>query len=115
MSSIVTSRSVHENKGVIAFHLEGKLILDTLDEFKTLFAKEFDAGNYKLMLNFSQVNFMVSTHLGVIMGAYKKALENGGDIKFTELSQEVYKIFKALQLTSTLSIFDTDEDAMNNF
>ena len=61
----------------------------------------------------SQVNFIVSTHLG-IMSNYKKA-QSGGDIKFSSLTEEVYGIFDLLQLTTILNIYNSDAEALAEF
>ena len=89
--------------------------MNALEDFKNIFADEFDTGNFKIVLNMSQVNFIVSTHLGVIMSNYKKAQSAGGDIKFSSLTEEVYGIFDLLQLTTILNIYNSDAEALAEF
>jgi anti-anti-sigma regulatory factor len=63
----------------------------------------------------AEVNFIVSTHLGVIMSNYKNAQAQEGDVKFSALTEEVFGIFDLLQLTSILNIFKTDDEALADF
>ncbi|MBW7876892.1 MAG: STAS domain-containing protein [Candidatus Cloacimonetes bacterium] len=112
---LVIRREQNADKGAVVLQLEGRLDMGALESFKTLFTEEFSSGNHKLVLNFSGVNFIVSTHLGVIMSSYKTAQSKGGDIKFTNLTEEVYGIFDLLQLTSILSIHKTEEEALAEF
>jgi anti-sigma B factor antagonist len=112
---LVIRRELNADKGAVVLQLEGRLDMGALESFKTLFTEEFSAGNYKLVLNFAGVNFIVSTHLGVIMSSYKTAQSKGGDIKFTNLTEEVYGIFDLLQLTSILSIHKTEAEALADF
>lgn len=110
---LVTRRE--ELTGAIALHIKGRLDMNALEDFKNIFVTEFEAGNYNIILNMAQVNFIVSTHLGVIMTNYKKAQSNGGDIKFSSLTEEVYGIFDLLQLTSILNIYNSDSEAAKDF
>jgi anti-anti-sigma factor len=112
---LVVKREEISDKGVVVVQVKGRLDMSALEDFKKIFTAEFSAGNYKVVLNFSGVNFIVSTHLGVIMSSYKDAQAKGGDIKFTALTEEVYGIFDLLQLTSILSIYKTDEEAVKEF
>jgi len=112
---LITKRDEIEDKGAVALHVKGRLDMSALEDFKNIFTSEFEAGNYKLVLNMAEVNFIVSTHLGVIMSNYKEAQSNGGDIKFSALTEEVYGIFDLLQLTSILNIYKSDEEAAADF
>lgn len=110
---LITRRE--ELDGAVALHVKGRLDMNALEDFKGIFLNEFEVGNYKIILNMAQVNFIVSTHLGVIMTNYKKAQSNGGDIKFSSLTEEVYGIFDLLQLTSILNIYNSDAEAASDF
>ena len=112
---LITKREKQENNETILLHIKGRLDMNALEDFKNVFANEFDAGNFKIVLNMSQVNFIVSTHLGVIMSNYKKAQSAGGDIKFSSLTEEVYGIFDLLQLTTILNIYNSDAEALAEF
>ena len=43
----------------VLLHIKGRLDMNALEDFKNVFADEFDAGNFKIVLNMSQVNFIV--------------------------------------------------------
>ncbi len=112
---LIIRREEAADKGAVVLELKGRLDMTVLENFKNLFSDEFSAGNHKLVLNFAGISFIVSTHLGVIMSSYKTAQSKGGDIKFTNLTEEVYGIFDLLQLTSILSIHKSEEDALAEF
>ena len=112
---LITRRQEHSDKGAVVLHVKGRLDMSALEDFKNIFTSEFESGNYKLVLNMTEVNFIVSTHLGVIMSNYKEAQSNSGDLKFSALTEEVYGIFDLLQLTSILNIYKTDEEAIAEF
>ena len=112
---LITRREKQENSNTVLLHIKGRLDMNALEDFKNIFADEFDTGNFKIVLNMSQVNFIVSTHLGVIMSNYKKAQSAGGDIKFSSLTEEVYGIFDLLQLTTILNIYNNDTEALAEF
>ncbi|MCJ8345531.1 STAS domain-containing protein [bacterium] len=112
---LIVKREKNDDNGVVTIHLKGRLDMTSLDPFKEVFTQEFSENNHKIVLNMSEVFFIVSTHLGVIMSSYKDAQANGGDLKFSCLTEEVYGIFDLLQLTSILNIYQSDEEAAKEF
>jgi anti-sigma B factor antagonist len=112
---LIVRRTEESSKGVVVLHIQGRLDMSTLEEFKAVFTQEFEAGNHKIVLNLAQVNFIVSTHLGVIMSSFKTAQAKKGDLKFSSLKEEVYSIFDLLQLTTILDIHPDDKQALDAF
>lgn len=47
-----------------------------------------------LILDFSQITFMDSSGIGLIMGRYKKIHSNGGKIKIKNPSPNTYRVLK---------------------
>lgn len=61
----------------------------------------------KLILDFSNVQFLSSAVLGLLMRISKKVYENNGQLKLCSINPKIYKIFKITRLTK---IFDIYED-----
>ncbi len=112
---LLIRRTEESSKGAVVLHIQGRLDMSTLEDFKAVFTAEFEAGNHKLVLNLAEVNFIVSTHLGVIMSSFKTAQARQGDLKFSSLTDEVYSIFDLLQLTTILDIHPNDQKAIEAF
>lgn len=55
-------------------------------------------------LNFSNVNYMDSTGLSVIVAFYKSVVANGGEIVLTCLSERLKRLFDITGLTDIMNI-----------
>ena len=58
----------------------------------------------KLILNFSNVNFMTSALLGLLVRVHKKVCESGGRVQLTNLDSNLHRIFEITQLTKVFDI-----------
>ena len=60
--------------------------------------------NKKLLLNFSNVSFMTSAFLGLLVRIHKKVRELNGRLQLSNLDPDLYKIFEITQLTKIFDI-----------
>jgi anti-sigma B factor antagonist len=58
----------------------------------------------KLILNFSNVRFMTSALLGLLVRIHKSVCELGGRLQLSNLDSNLYKIFEITQLTKVFDI-----------
>ena len=58
----------------------------------------------KLILNFSNVRFMTSALLGLLVRIHKKVCDLGGKLELLNLDSNLYKIFEITQLTKVFNI-----------
>ena len=58
----------------------------------------------KLILNFSNVNFMTSALLGLLVRIHKKVCELGGRLQLSNLDSNLYRIFEITKLTKVFDI-----------
>lgn len=58
----------------------------------------------KLILNFSNVRFMTSAFLGLLVRIHKNVCELGGRMELLNLDSNLYKIFEITQLTKVFNI-----------
>lgn len=68
---------------------------------------ESASGGIKLILDFSNVQFLSSAVLGLLIRISKKVYEHDGQLKLCSINPKIYKIFKITRLTK---IFDIYED-----
>ncbi len=66
-----------------------------------------EAERINLILDFSNVQFLSSAVLGLLMRISKKVYERGGQLKLCNISPRIYEIFKITRLNQ---IFDIHED-----
>jgi anti-sigma B factor antagonist len=70
------------------------------------------AGNSRLVVDLSDVAFLDSTGLGVLVKALKHAREAGGWLHLVVASDRIRKIFEITGLDASIPIFDTAQDAI---
>lgn len=70
------------------------------DDTKTLIEK----GIYNFVLDFNKCRFIDSTGLGVIVGIYKKCIENNGSVQLRNLHEDVLRVFKLTRLDRVFDI-----------
>jgi anti-sigma B factor antagonist len=58
----------------------------------------------KLILNFSNVKFMTSALLGLLVRIHKRVCESGGSMQLSNLNSNLQRIFEITQLTKIFHI-----------
>ena len=78
--------------------------------------KEFlDEKIAQFILDLSGVNYVSSAGWGVFVGEIKNVRDNGGDIKLVNMTPEVYDVFEMLEFNRILKMYDSVEEAINEF
>ena len=57
-----------------------------------------------LVLNFSEISFMDSSGIGLVMGRYRNLLKTGAELHITGVSRNIYKVMKLAGLERLASI-----------
>ncbi len=110
-----------ENK-LVHYELHGNCLViyvtDDLDHHTVLQLREYsdrliDAGNMKhVIFDFTDVGFMDSSGIGLIMGRYKKVMFLGGRAAVTNVGEVVNRIFTLSGLYKIIEQYDTVEEAL---
>jgi anti-sigma B factor antagonist len=110
MASIKPRISVEyaENATIIIF--TDKKILEEKDvqaiQESIMSVIESASDGIKLILDFSNVQFLSSAVLGLLIRISKKVYENDGQLKLCSINPKIYKIFKITRLTKIFDIYD---------
>ncbi len=105
-----------EDKGdVTVLYLSGFLDAHTVPQFESALQQVLDEKRYKIVVNFQKLEYISSAGLGVFMGFIEEVRSNGGDIKLSNMSQRVYKVFDLLGFPALFEIFETEEEAIHKF
>ena len=109
MASIKPRISVEysENATVIAFTdekiLEEKDVQALQESIMSVI--ESASGGIKLILDFSNVQFLSSAVLGLLIRISKTVYERDGQLKLCSINPKIYKIFKITRLTKIFDIY----------
>lgn len=104
-----------EKDGVYIFYLYGNLETSKQEDLKNNLYDKIPNSKTPVILNFSSVRFIDSACLGVLIGLARRVRKDGGDIRISDLQNEVDSIFQITRLDKVFKIFDNEEDAFSSY
>ncbi len=105
---------ITENRmaGVLILGLSGKLDATTAKTFEDKILAEIEAGDRRLMLDLSQLDYVSSAGLRVFLVAAKRLRSRDGKIALCSLRDHVQQVFDLSGFSSILSIYASREDGI---
>ena len=85
---------------------ESKLLDDeSIKEMQTTLLELIDSDRHnKMLLNFSEVEFLSSSFLGTLVKMQKRVREKGGELTLININSKIMKVFKITQLDKIFNI-----------
>lgn len=104
-----------DKKDVSILNLTGFLDLHTVPKFEEAIQNLVNERRFQIIVNLNNLEYISSAGLGVFMGFIEDIRENQGDIKLSNLSERVFKVFDLLGFPALFEIFDKEEQALKQF
>ena len=108
-----------EQKGeVTVVNFLDKRILDepTIQAIaEQLFALVDEAGKRKLLLNFSNVEYMSSAALGKLINLHKKVTTLSGRLTMCKVIPQILEVFEITKLNKIFKLFPDEEGALESY
>lgn len=93
--------------------VSGTLLSGNAESFRQVFDGWLaQSGCRQVVVDLSGVEQMDSTGLGSLIGAMKKVVEQGGDLRLAALQKRVRLVFEITRTHRVFEIFDTVEEAL---
>jgi anti-anti-sigma factor len=89
---------------VVVVEFVGEIDIYTAPHMRSYLVDLVDRGSVKLVLDFSEVKFLDSSGLSVLMYTYKRAHRKGGSIVLTGLRRHELRILRIVEFTRVLWI-----------
>jgi anti-sigma B factor antagonist len=105
----VTKRDLDSHTSVVA--VTGELDLSSAPSLKWTLVDLLDAGRNRLVVDLSEVSFMDSTALGVMIGV-NRSLDVGARLAIVCVNANVLRIFELSGLDGAFAIFSTVDEAL---
>ena len=87
--------STVNDQGELIIHLAGELDERSAAETRDYLDKRIRENRYnRMILDFSNVPFMDSTGIGVLLGRYKKITDAGAELCVRNLNTQIDKVFR---------------------
>ena len=95
---------------LVILKVEGSLATENIKEFETNIYSALDKKN-NIIIDFSDLSFICSAGLSVLIASHKKAEAKNLKIVITGCSQDVLNLFRLTELDQHLTIKNTLEEA----
>ena len=97
------SYKVTEDGNIATVHLDGEIDMDVTEKAKEVIFPHIDSGK-EVHLNLSNVQYMDSSGISVLIESHQKAEELGKKIVLKEISKSVLKVIMMAKLEQILNI-----------
>lgn len=99
---------------IVILEPSGKISLDSSDLIETI-AMLIDKGKKKIVLDFHNITVVDYNGLSVICIAFKRVLNNKGEMKLCDISENIAKLLEIVKLDDVLDIYVNLKDAIASF
>ena len=72
-------------------------------------------GDVKMLLSFKNVEHLSSAALGMLITLNKQVAEKRGKLKLSDITPQIYEVFKITRLNKLFSIYGTAKEALADF
>ena len=97
------SYKVTEDGNIATVHLDGEIDMDVTEKAKEVIFPHIDAGK-EVHLNLSNVQYMDSSGISVLIESHQKALEKNNKVIIKDVSKSVLKVIMMAKLEQILNL-----------
>jgi len=101
-----------EREGVPVLAVRGEVDVSTAPDVRERLLALAEAGTTLAVVDLSEVSFVDSTALGVLVSGVKRLRNNGGDLRLVVTQPHIAKVFEITGLTEVFKIFPTADEAV---
>ncbi|MBC8103988.1 MAG: STAS domain-containing protein [Cytophagales bacterium] len=98
--------------GVPLVQLRGEIDLHTCPELRAALQRLMEEGKFRIVLNMSEVPYLDSAALGVLVDAVRRARENNGGLYLAQVMTFVRRAFEITRLIRIFPVYDTIDEAV---
>src|SRR4051812_44656724 len=110
--------TIHERRvgSLTILALSGRLVFDDGD---ALLRERVDAlvvqGSVRLLIDFTDLDYVDSAGIGVLIAKYLTVRRKGGDLKLLRLSSRTHHALEISHLLTVFETFETEDEAVQSF
>jgi len=94
-----------------SFKLRGSLDLATAPTVRAALSEANEKAGHHLVVDLTQLEFLDSTGLGVLIGAHRRALERGGSFRVVITDGPISRLLNITGLIAVFAVYHSMEDA----
>lgn len=96
----------------LVIEFDGKLDAVTADDTENKINDIINHGNNKIILDFTNLSFVSSLGLRVILATLKKVKALNGKLKVCNMNEEITEVFEISGFSTIFNVFETLEQAL---
>lgn len=100
--------------GAVVVRLEGNLDTNTSTEAQDYLSKSIDDGASNIVVSLSNVDFVSSAGLRILLATGKKLGGVGGSLRICGLNETVAEIFEISGFSTILNVFPSESEALSD-
>lgn len=99
---------------VATLKLKKATIMEAID-FKSILDEEIHKGQYNIIIDLNDCEYIDSTFIGVLVVTWKKLRSNGGTLKLVKLGSFVHSVFYLSGAVELFEHYQSVEEAISSF
>jgi anti-sigma B factor antagonist len=103
-----------EGGDTLVFKLRGSLDLATAPTIRAALTEATEKGNKSLIVDLTQLEFLDSTGLGILIGAHRRAAEHGGSFRLVIKDGPISRLLNITGLIGVFAVYHSLADAQND-
>ncbi len=104
--------ATREVDGFSVIEVTGEVDVHTAPELDAKLTEIISGGSNKLIVDLSQVEFLDSTGLGVLVKALKHVREHDGSLSVVTATERISKVFRITGLDAAIGLYDDVDEAV---
>jgi len=101
-----------DRQGVPVLAIQGEVDVSTAPELRERLLALAERGTTTAVVDLSEVSFVDSTALGVLVSGVKRLRSAGGDLRLVVTQPRITKVFEITGLTDVFEIYSSADDAV---
>jgi anti-sigma B factor antagonist len=106
---------VSRHGGVTIVEVTGQLIVGNRQELKEDVLRLLEEGGRKFLIDFRDTAYIDSSGLGVLVSLSKKIREKGGEMRLSNLNEDLRTLFELTKLDTLFHIAESRDEALKGF
>jgi anti-sigma B factor antagonist len=104
---------IREVDGATVVRISGRLDASTASDVKTTLHELIEEGNSRLILSLSDLEFIDSSGLGILVGCLRRCSSRGGDLYLAEVPEIVRSVLELTRLTRVFRLAEDEQTAVD--
>lgn len=107
--------NIIDRNGIAIITPEGRIDSSNAHELRRALGSILDANNTNLVIDLHNVDYISSAGLREIVSAFKRARQQGGDVRLCSANLRVREVFELAGLNSIMELFESQDEALSSY